>query len=56
MGWNTVVTTIYPDTSYFEDKRIAIEAVNLIKEKIRGKIKGRTCVYGSKQKRYLKEV
>ena len=38
MGWNTVVTNIYPDTSSFEEKRIAIEAVILIKEKICGKI------------------
>ena len=33
----------------------ALEAVNLIKEKRNGIIKGRTCANGSKQKRYLKE-
>ncbi len=37
-----------------EEKRRALEAVNLIKEKRSGKIKGRTCANGSKQKRYLK--
>jgi len=37
-----------------EEKRRALEAVNLIKEKRTGKIKGRTCANGSKQKRYLK--
>ena len=29
--------------------------MNLIKEKINGNIKGRTCVNGSKQRRYIKE-
>ena len=37
-----------------EEKRKALEAVNLIKKKRCGKIKGRTCANGSKQKRYLK--
>ena len=37
-----------------EEKKRALEAVNLIKEKRTGKIKGRTCANGSKQKRYLK--
>ena len=49
MGWNTVVTNIYPDTSSFEEKMIAIEAVNLIKEKICGKIQGRNCADDSKK-------
>jgi hypothetical protein len=35
-------------------KKMTLEAVNLIKEKRCGKIKGRTCANGSKQKRYLK--
>ena len=33
-----------------EEKSRALEAVNLIKEKRNGKIKGRTCADGSKQK------
>ena len=33
----------------------ALEAVNLIKEKIDGKIKGRTCANGSQQWKYLNE-
>jgi len=37
-----------------EEKRRALEAVKLIKKKRRGKIKGRTCADGSKQKRFLK--
>ena len=32
-----------------------MEAVNLIKEKRDGKIKGRTCANGSKQRQYLKD-
>jgi hypothetical protein len=38
----------------YEEKKRALEAVNLIKEKRSGIIKGRTCANGSKQKRYLK--
>jgi hypothetical protein len=38
----------------YEEKKKALEAVNLIKEKRNGIIKGRTCADGSKQKRYLK--
>lgn len=36
-------------------RRTALEAVNLIKEKRDGKIKGRTCANGSRQRRYLNE-
>jgi hypothetical protein len=43
-----------PNELTFEDKKRALEAVNLIKEKRSGIIKGRTCANGSKQKRYLK--
>ena len=32
-----------------------MEAVHLIKEKRDGKVKGRTCANGSKQRQYLKE-
>ena len=35
-----------------EEKRRALEAMNLIKEKRTGNIKGRTCANGSKQKQY----
>ena len=38
-----------------KEKRSTLEAVNLIKKKRCGKIKGRTCADGSKQKSYLKE-
>ena len=46
-------TPIDPNTLLFKDKRKGLEEVNLIKEKIYGKIKGRTCTYGSKQKFYV---
>ena len=36
-----------------EEKKRALEAVNIIAEKRCGKIKGRTCADGSKQRRYL---
>ena len=38
-----------------EDKRQALDAVNLIKQKRCGKIKGRCAANGSRQKQYLKE-
>ena len=37
------------------EKRKALRAVNLIKEKWNGDIKGRSCVDGSQQRRYLKQ-
>ena len=37
------------------EKRKALRAVNFIKEKWNGDIKGRSCVDGSKQRRYLKQ-
>lgn len=37
------------------DKARALEAMNIIAEKRCGKIKGRTCADGSKQRRYLKD-
>ena len=48
-----VVTTINPDTLSAEDKAKSLNAVNLIKQKRDGTIKGRTCADGSKQKVYL---
>ena len=38
-----------------QEKKEALEAVNLIKENCDGKIKGRTCADGSKQRQYLKD-
>ena len=38
-----------------EQKNRALEAVNPIKEKKHGIIKGRTCADGSKKRKYLKE-
>jgi hypothetical protein len=49
-----VFGTVNPSTLSWEDKKRALEAVNLIKKKRCGKIKGRTCTNGSKQKKYLK--
>ena len=45
---------IDPKDITMEEKKRALEAVNLIKKKRCGKLKGRTCADGSKQKRYLK--
>ena len=38
-----------------KDMKQALEAVNLIKEKRCGTLKGRTCANGSKQRKYLKD-
>ena len=38
-----------------EEKKKALPAVNLIKEKWGGELKGRFCVDGSKERRYLKQ-
>ena len=46
------VTAINPDTLSAEDKEKSLNAVNLIKQKRYGTIKGRTCADGSEQKRY----
>ena len=48
-----VVTAINPDTLSAKDKAKSLNAVNIIKQKLDGTIKGRTCDNGSKQKRYL---
>ena len=37
-----------------EDKNKALDAVNIIEEKCDGRVKGRTCANGSKQRAYLK--
>lgn len=44
-----------PKTISKEEKNRALSAVNLIKEKRDGTIKGRTCINGSKQKKFLSE-
>ena len=51
---NPVVSPTPSDTLTDEDKRQALDAVNLIKQKRCGKIKGRCAANGSKQKQYLK--
>ena len=55
MPGKKVIVPINPDTLTYEQKRRALNAINLIKKKRDGTIKGRTCADGSKQHRYLKE-
>ena len=50
-----VVIPIDPKSLTEDMKKMALEAVHLIKEKRDGEIKGRTCADGSKQRRYLKD-
>ena len=50
-----VVGEVNPDTLSEKQKNQALSAVNLVKEKRNGTIKGRTCANGSKQHRYLKD-
>ena len=50
-----VIRPINPESLSVEEKMRAMEAVNFIKEKRCGKIKGRSCANGSQQKKYLKE-
>ena len=42
------------DTLTAEDKVKALDAVNIIKEKLYGAINGRVCANGSKQRRCFK--
>ena len=53
MPGKKVVNAIDPDILSVEEKVKALNAVNLIKQKIDGKIKGIIFADGSKQKRYL---
>ena len=46
-----VIVPINPDSLTEDEKTQALEAVNLIKQKRHGKIKGRTCANGSKQRK-----
>ena len=50
-----VVIPINPKSLTPENKKQALEAVHLIKEKRSGEIKGRTCADGSKQRHFLKD-
>ena len=50
-----VVRPIDPTSLSFSEKKRALPAVNLIKEKWNGDLKGRTCADGSRQRRYLKQ-
>jgi hypothetical protein len=50
-----VVGPADPNTLTSLEIKSALEAVNLIKEKRDGRIKGRTCANRSKQRKYLKE-
>ena len=54
MDGKPVVVPIFLDSLSSDDKKKALEAVNLIKEKRNGKIKGRTCANGAKQRIYVK--
>ena len=49
-----VVQGIDPSTLSEQEKREALEAVDLIKEKSNRTLKGRTCANGSRQRRFLK--
>ena len=51
---NPVIVPIDIESLTEEDKRKALEAVNLIKVKRCGKIKGRTCANGSCQRNFVK--
>ena len=53
MPGKKVVTAINTETLSAEDKANLLNAVNIIKQKRDGTIKGRTCADGGKQKRYL---
>ena len=52
---NPVVIPLDPYKLTTQEKREALEAVNLIKEKRCGKLKGRTCANGARQRRFIKE-
>ena len=54
MKGKPVVVPIDPSKLKKIEKRAALDAVNLIKKKINGDIKGRTCANGEKQRIYVK--
>ena len=54
MAGKKVICPIEYDTLTTKDKREALEAINLIKEKRDGSLKGRSYANGANQRRYLK--
>ena len=50
-----VICAENPDFFSRQEKFEVLEAINLIKEKRDGTIKGRTCANGAKQRRFVKE-
>ena len=52
-GKKVIMPLVY-STLTKQEKREALEAINLIKEKRDGSLKGRSCANGSKQRRFLK--
>ena len=52
---NPVVIPTDANTLSIEEKRKALRAINIIKEKRNGTLKGRTCADGSSQRQYLKQ-
>ena len=55
MKGKPAVNTQDPDVLTDDDKKKALEAVHLIKEKRDGNIKSRTCANGKKQRRFVRE-
>ena len=55
MPGKPVITPIPFESLTEQDRSQALEAVNLIKEKRCGKLKGRTCANGSRQRNFLKD-
>ena len=51
---NPVIVPIDIESLTEEDKRLSLEVVNLIKVKRCGKINGRTCANGSRQRHFVK--
>ena len=54
MPGKKVIEAIDPNTLSFKQKRMALNAINLIKEKRDGTLKGWTCADGSKKLQYLR--
>ena len=52
---NPVIEPIPFEKLTAKDKKEALEAVNIIAQKRSGKIKGRTCANGSRQRRFLRD-
>ena len=55
MKGKPVICPINPDQLSMEQKKRAMNVVNLIQKKRCGKIKGRACADGSRQRRYINE-